>query len=139
MGSGMPGEKSPALAALLNFLITGVGYIYIGKRWVLPGIALVIFDTAINVWAFVAVPSSAYSNPAAASAALNAICLPTCALVVLSVVLALHAYTLAQKHNDTLAYLPPPPNPGPCRQCDGALAYVPTYRRWYCPKCLRYD
>ena len=135
----MAGEKSPALAAVLNFLITGAGYIYIGKRWVLPGIALVIFDTAINVWALVAVPSSAYSNPAAASAALNVLCLPTCALVIVSILVSVHAYTLAQKHNDTLASAPPPPDPGPCKQCGGSLAYVPLYRMWYCPKCQRYD
>lgn len=44
-------KKKPWLAALLNILVTGLGYIYIGKR-VLFGILLIIGEIFAYIWVF---------------------------------------------------------------------------------------
>jgi uncharacterized membrane-anchored protein YitT (DUF2179 family) len=44
-------KKKPWLAALLNVLVTGLGYLYVGKR-VIFGIILIIVEILGYVWAF---------------------------------------------------------------------------------------
>lgn len=46
------GKKNPILAALLNFLLIGLGYIYVGKRMAF-GILLVIYAVLLFMVPFV--------------------------------------------------------------------------------------
>lgn len=45
-------RKKPWLAALLNIIIPGLGYLYIGKR-VVFGVLLVISEVAALIWMFI--------------------------------------------------------------------------------------
>ena len=51
----MKKKKSPWLAAILNFIFPGVGYIYVGKRKIFSylliiGLVLSIIDLIYNEW-----------------------------------------------------------------------------------------
>ena len=47
-------QKSPAVAAVLNFFFWGAGYLYCGRQW---GIAILIPFILLNLWAFGATES----------------------------------------------------------------------------------
>ncbi len=44
--------KKPWLAALLNIIIAGLGYIYVGKR-ILFGVLLIIMEILAYIWYFI--------------------------------------------------------------------------------------
>jgi len=80
-------QKSPGIAALLNFLLWGLGYCYIGgSPWTVVGIILIIVEIVFSV------------------ALLALICL-TFGLVpiIIGIIFALHAYTVANKRNMGMA------------------------------------
>jgi len=95
-------KKSPSTAAVLNFFIWGLGYVYLGKAW---GIALVIFDIILCIvlfmgyfiTGFMAGAQGASYEFGASDWALNFF------FLIISVVLAWHAYEMAKEMNEELS------------------------------------
>ena len=77
-------QKSPGIAALLNFLLWGLGYCYIGgSPWLGLGIVLIIVDLVL-AWLLLCMTFGI---------------LP----LVIGIVLAIHGYNLAKKRNMGMA------------------------------------
>ncbi|MBU1726354.1 MAG: hypothetical protein KJ880_01830 [Candidatus Omnitrophica bacterium] len=55
----MPKKKIPWLAAVLNILVNGLGYIYIGKRKAF-GLLLMLAQISTCVWVLKSQPASVY-------------------------------------------------------------------------------
>lgn len=88
-------ERSPSTAAILNFFIWGLGYVYLGKAW---GALLVVLDIIlmfiISIGYFLAGFTGAISKFGTFDLMLNLF------FLVISVVLAWHAYQMAKESID---------------------------------------
>jgi hypothetical protein len=137
LSTGIEGEKSPGIAALLNFLFYGAGYVYVGGRWLIPGICLFLGGLVVSLWSFTLVPAGPIT-PARASVMWYNLLWLGCASFLVGILFGVHGHRVAVAHNVALRAAPPPPDPGPCQNCRGTMTYAAEHPRWFCPVCRTY-
>jgi len=95
-------KKSPSTAAVLNFFIWGLGYVYIGKAW---GIALVIFDIILTIFLFAGYFTAGFmAGVQGTSYELGSTDWAlSFSFLIISVILAWHAYEMTKEMNEELS------------------------------------